>query len=88
MVGCNFSLKGGVIRGIDRIHPLHKKRGTVPFRLIEVGEIGGAVPGFVRAGRPRSRVVVMRLPLKAGVIMGYKPGTSFTRWSGNGVVPG
>ena len=24
-------------------------------RLIHVGELGGAVPGFVRAGRPRSR---------------------------------
>ena len=27
--------------------------------LIEVVEIGVAVPGFVRAGRPRSQVVVM-----------------------------
>ena len=25
------------------------------FRLIEVGELGKAVPGLVRAGRPRSR---------------------------------
>ena len=31
--------------------------------LIEVVEIGVAVPGFVRAGRPRSRVVVMETPL-------------------------
>ena len=29
------------------------------FRLIDVGEIGEAVPGLVRAGRPRSQEVVM-----------------------------
>ena len=26
-----------------------------PFRLIQVGEMAEAVPGFVRAGRPRSQ---------------------------------
>ena len=53
------------------------------MRLIDVGGIGVAVPGFVRAGRPRSRVVFISCdsPLKGGVIMGYKPGASFTQWS-------
>ena len=30
-----------------------------PFRLIQVGEMAEAVPGLVRAGRPRSREAVI-----------------------------
>ena len=30
-----------------------------PFRLIQVGEMAEAVPGFVRAGRPRSQEAVI-----------------------------
>ena len=33
------------------------------LRLIDVGEVGEAVPSLVRAGRPRSQVVVMETPL-------------------------
>ena len=30
-----------------------------PFRLIQVGEMAKAMPGLVRAGRPRSREAII-----------------------------
>ena len=36
-------------------HRPGRRRAMAPFRLIQVGEMAEAVPGFVRAGRPRSQ---------------------------------
>ena len=50
-----------------RRHPISQAEGEQwrRSRLIEVGEIGEAVPGLVRAGRPRSQeVVIPRHPLR------------------------
>ena len=41
-----------------------------PSRLIEVGETGEAVPGLVRAGRPRSQEVVIPYPSPSAGIAG------------------
>ena len=61
-------------------------------RLIEVGEIGEAVPALcgrdARAPGWLSSHVTSLFSLMGGVTMGRKPETSFTRWSGNGAFPG
>ena len=42
----------------DRIEPLGEATAMRPFGLIQVGEMAEALPGFVRAGRPRSQEAV------------------------------